>query len=1050
MANTPNLVLNYSLHRSEAEEQLFDSELIASGDLTNPFPGLRPFGVDECHLFFGREGQVDEILLKLSKNRFIALLGYSGSGKSSLMHCGVIPVLYGGFMTEVGPNWNIIISRPGGGPIDNLAQGLVNHASVFKQEENHSIRHNVTSALLKTGSTGLVDIARRYKATTGENLLIVIDQFEELFRYAEYSYENKNEAVQFVNLLVDAIEQDDVPIYVAITMRSDFIGDSAQYSRLTEHVNNSSFVIPLMSRQQKRMAIEGPVAVGGGRISDRLVNKLLEEIGDNQDQLPIMQHALMRTWEYWVQNHEPGEEIDIRHYNAIGKISDALSIHADEAYDELSDKGKRIAEVLFKALTEIGDDNFGIRRRGSVKEIASIAGVSHSEVIEIVEHFRKPGRSLLMPALPIALSSESILEISHESLMRIWTRLRIWVEEESDSAKMYKRISEAAEMHQIGRSGLWRPPDLQLALNWQKKQNPTRQWAERYNTAFERAIVFLDTSKVSYEADQKSLELKQKRDLQRAKVMAMVLGAAAIIAIFMFVWAITQQIDANTQRKNAEQEALNARQAEQQAIVAKNEAEDARADAEAKALEIADLLTERNERINELQSAYVQVRKNAEAARLASEEANRERDISIVQRNRADSLRIIADNKTSEANALLHLSVAQSMTTKSLQETDDDLKGLLAQQAYQFNKAYGGYEYDKYIYDGLYYAMANFMGPDYNTFSGHGGAVRAVDFGEGNNFYSVGSDGKVIKWDLKNEQAGFVTIGEVHSYPLRDIEVSKDHKLLAVASDSSAIEVYRLDNLNDKPTLVKGHKGLVYEVSFLPDNRLLSLGFDGILNIYNPTTNSIEFSKKLGVNVRTFDVNPDGTLLVAGTSDGQLIQIDLSSKQQKLIYEIPSHTPIHAVRISKGGTQIAFGGEDSFVYLWSNVTRSVIRRLTGPTSRINALEFSHNGKLLAAASFDNSIHVWNMDALDEFATVMKDNFGAYAWDVAFSNDDEYLVVGTNNGKVKKWPVHADQMADEICEHIKRNMTLDEWERYVGNNIEFRNTCVSLLVEPNSK
>ena len=104
----------------------------------------------------------------------------------------------------------------------------------------------------------------------------------------------------------------------------------------------------------------------------------------------------------------------------------------------------------------------------------------------------------------------SVLEISHESLMRIWTRLRIWVEEETDSAKMYSRISEAAEMHQVGRSGLWRPPDLQLALNWQKKQLPTRQWADRYNKAFERANVFLETSKVSYEAEQKSLELKQK------------------------------------------------------------------------------------------------------------------------------------------------------------------------------------------------------------------------------------------------------------------------------------------------------------------------------------------------------------------------------------------------------------------------------------------------------------------------------------------------------------------------------------------------------------
>ncbi|MCB0497320.1 MAG: hypothetical protein KDC79_14360 [Cyclobacteriaceae bacterium] len=1043
-------MLNYSLHRSEAEERLFDSELIASGDLTNPFPGLRPFGVDESHLFFGREGQVDEILLKLSKNRFIALLGYSGSGKSSLMHCGVIPVLYGGFMTEVGPNWNIVISRPGGGPIDNLAEALVNHVIPKDGEEGHSIRHNVTAALLKTGSTGLVDVARRYKATTGENLLILIDQFEELFRYAEYGHDNKSEASQFVSLLVDAIEQEEVPIHVAITMRSDFIGDSAQYARLTKHINRSSFVIPLMSRHQKRMAIEGPVAVGGGRISERLVNKLLEEIGDNQDQLPIMQHALMRTWDYWVNNRESGEAMDIRHYNAIGKISDALSLHADEAYDELTDKGKRIAEVLFKSLTEIGDDNFGIRRRSSVKEISSIAGVSHTEVIEIVEHFRKPGRSLLMPALPIELDSESVLEISHESLMRIWTRLRIWVEEENDSAKMYKRISEAAEMHQIGRSGLWRPPDLQLALNWQKKQSPTRQWAERYNTAFERAIVFLDTSKVSYEADQKSLELKQKRDLQRAKTMALVLGVAAIIAIFMFVWAIVQQIEATTQSEKARIEAQKSKEAEQKAKDALKGEEEQR--------KIAENSLDQNEKLTErLKIQIIQVRKANEAvvasAKLAEEaraEAVKERDVSIKEKNRADSLLTIAINKTSEANSLLHLTVAQSMTTKSLQEADGDLKGLLAEQAYQFNSAYGGYEYDKYIYDGLYYAMANFMGPDYNTFLGSGGAARSLSFGTGNNFYSVGSDGKIYQWNVANEQAGFVNVGERHNYPLRDVEVSNDAKWLAVASDSSNIELYSLSNLNGGPTLIGGHKGLVYEIRFLPDSRLVSLGFDGVLSIYNPSTNKTEYSKKIGVNARAFDVNADGTQVLIGTNNGQLIQLDLVTNQEKLLYTIPSHSQIHAVKVSKGGTQIAFGGEDALIYLWSNVTQSVVRRLKGPTSRINSIEFSHDGKLLAAASFDNSIHMWNMNALDEFPIVMKDNFGAYAWDIAFSNKDEYLVVGTNNGKIKKWPVHAKQMADEICKHIKRNMTLDEWERFVGNNIEYRNTCVSLLLEPNSK
>ena len=113
----------------------------------------------------------------------------------------------------------------------------------------------------------------------------------------------------------------------------------------------------------------------------------------------------------------------------------------------------------------------------------------------MVERFRKTGRSFLMPGSHVKLTGQTSVELSHESLMRIWTRLANWVDEEFESSQMYRRISDAASLYQTGKAGLWRPPDLQLALNWQKKQRPTRMWAQRYDVAFERAIVFLDKRK---------------------------------------------------------------------------------------------------------------------------------------------------------------------------------------------------------------------------------------------------------------------------------------------------------------------------------------------------------------------------------------------------------------------------------------------------------------------------------------------------------------------------------------------------------------------------
>src|SRR5689334_7073090 len=133
-------------------EILVDEELRGG----NPFPGLRPFTIDECHLFFGREGQADEILVKLSENRFVTVMGYSGSGKSSLMYCGLVPVLYGGFMTQTGPNWNAVITRPGSSPITNLAESIVDNLITNERidESDRGIQSAIINSVLRSGPMG--------------------------------------------------------------------------------------------------------------------------------------------------------------------------------------------------------------------------------------------------------------------------------------------------------------------------------------------------------------------------------------------------------------------------------------------------------------------------------------------------------------------------------------------------------------------------------------------------------------------------------------------------------------------------------------------------------------------------------------------------------------------------------------------------------------------------------------------------------------------------------------------------------------------------------
>lgn len=143
----------------------------------NPFPGLRPFTVDECHLFFGREGQVDDILLKLSQNRFVCVMGYSGSGKSSLMYCGLVPVLYGGFVTHSSPNWHIIVTRPGISPIQNLAESVVEYLIAQNRiaVADKAIHKAIIVSVLRSGSHGLVEVSRYLQKHGEENVFFMID-----------------------------------------------------------------------------------------------------------------------------------------------------------------------------------------------------------------------------------------------------------------------------------------------------------------------------------------------------------------------------------------------------------------------------------------------------------------------------------------------------------------------------------------------------------------------------------------------------------------------------------------------------------------------------------------------------------------------------------------------------------------------------------------------------------------------------------------------------------------------------------------------------------
>ncbi len=1025
--------------------------------IENPFPGLRPFNINESHLFFGREGQTDEVLMKLSQHRFVGIIGPSGSGKSSFIYCGALPILYGGFLTETGPNWEVVVTRPGNNPIENLGEAILEHDPAYDTSnyEDRKIKRTIISTLMKSSSLGLVEAILQTRKQTGKNYLILVDQFEELFRFKDDSLntDSVNETLSFINLLMEAINYEDEPIYIAITMRSDFIGECAQFAELTRKINDSHYLIPMLTREQKRKAIEGPVAVGGGKITPRLVQKLLNDLGDNPDQLPILQHALMRTWDYWKNNKEADiEEIDLKHYEAIGTMKEALSMHANEAFDELNDYQREICAILFKAITEKRGENFGIRRPTLLNEIASIADVSVEEVSSVIERFREPGRSLLIPPTDQILHADSMIDISHESLMRIWVRLKNWVDEESEAVSMYLRLSEASAMHQVGKGGLWRPPDLQLALNWQLKHKPTLVWGQRYDLAYERTMVFLEYSKKEFEEEQKIKELQAKRALKNARMAALVMGAAMVVSLFFLLFAFVQKTQAEKSEKLALAETVRANAKEKEAndnLIEANRQKAAADLAKNKADEAA--ITAQKERDN----AFEQKRLADEAtgrAKRAEENAKDKEQIAIDKGEEARKAEALAQKEKENADKLRYLALSKSLAIKATKNIpDSQLKGLLARQGYNFNVEHDGASFNSDIYDGVYKALAQFGDISTKSLKGHSQQVNVVinNGSSDQGVFSADSEGKILQWSVKNGQVNADTIiGARLGYNTKNLTGDPKGNWLIASGDypsadgSTFIDYFNLGNKTKRR--LEGFKGVIQNTVLLPSEKeFLALQENGKDIVkYSYSTNSVSAFITPSVKINHLALSANGKLLVGGGNDGKVFIWELDNgNKERVVYETKGDA-ITSVRFSPNGKFLVAGNREGEVAILEPVTGAVVRTFSEIQAQINDVEFSPDGRYLAVASFDGTLRVWNMNDL-KLQPLVLSGYDDWAAALDFTTNGEFLLGGGfANGEVRVWPIDITQMAEKLCTHINRNMTDDEWEIYVAdlNDIAKENTC----------
>ncbi len=528
----------------------------------NPFPGLRPFEESDASLFFGRTSQITELLRHLKNHRFLAVIGVSGSGKSSLIRAGLIPRLRQGFLTGAGDQWKSVVLRPGKTPIQALV-GVLKKS--FGDESS-------VEDFLESGSHGLLDLMEQ-SLGPNENLLIVVDQFEEIFRFKHLS-ENEGpegrihaveQAADFVALLLRALG--DERFHVVLTMRSDFLGDCAQFQELAEHMNKGQYLIPRLTLKEQREIIVRPVWAQRAQISELLVQRLKDDVGPEPEQLPVLQHVLMRLWQDWASNPDSDAPIDIENYKKIGKFEQAMDWHGEKVYKGLpSDLHRWVCKRLFQRITLKGTADRPVRRAETLEDIRSIiddVGPDADNILwEVLKTFLSPEAAFLtspeVEKLNQFLDSPTtrksnpkwVIDISHESLCRLWKRLDGWVAKEGESAEWYTRLSNSASLHRNQREGLYKEPGLTYVFstykpgensscNPEEEADPwSKPWSVVYNTSWHQTLEYLQKSKEVHDKEKAKEELERERRErdQRKRDRRMVLfGAAGIVGASLLI-----------------------------------------------------------------------------------------------------------------------------------------------------------------------------------------------------------------------------------------------------------------------------------------------------------------------------------------------------------------------------------------------------------------------------------------------------------------------------------------------------------------------------------
>ncbi len=940
------------------------SASITLPDEPAPYRGLLPFEAEHARFFFGRDDDVRRLVEKLGQQRFVAVVGASGSGKSSLVMAGLLPRLAQNALLD-SARWKVLRMTPGSEPLRSLANQL---ATLVPPGVDRLQVGDALVERLGVRQDGLRSALAAYLAEDPRPLVLFVDQFEELFTQCQERQEGQErcraQVEQFVANLTDAVQHGGGRIRVLITLRADFLDRCLALPELRVLLEDRQVLLGPMDQPDLREAITRPAQAVGASFEKGLASLILRDVGDEPGRLPLLEHALH---ELWLARRGPWLTLDA--YEASGGVQGALNQRAQATYEALDEEQQWIARNIFLRLTALGEGVPDTRRRVGREELYP-PSAPRDEVDRVLAVLSGPEARLVIA------DTESVM-VSHETLIQNWDTLRKWLDRSREGIRIHRRLTEAArEWQQNSRneSYLYRGARLETAREWAKDHTNDLNQLERS---------FLDESIAVRNRE------KQAQQKRRRYMMAGLAGAAMLFMILAILAGIQWR------RASQQEKIALARQLSAQARTHLAE------------FDLAALLSiEANNLLDSPEtwgSLLAVLDSSPQISYFLHGQSGIVTDLAI-DPNR----RLLVSAGDSTRPTVWDLNTGQQQVLSSGDHKNRVLS--IAVDPIEHILASGGDDSSIILWD-----LTTFQ-PLGSPLNGHEqwSWIHALAFSpDGKVLASGGSDKQVILWNVAEQSPyGSSLIG--HQDEITDIEFSPDGGVLASADRDGTIRLWNPDDGRLLSVFETADRSWISGISFSPDGaKLAAARFDGTVVVLDVSTAKPIGDLRQGHDGLVLSVafSPDGLRLASGGGDRRIVLWDLNSWQQE-------GTPL--VGHTNGVDSLAFvsedilvsGGADGRLVVWDLAVSDRLRRSLKEQIGWVHVAYGSNGEQLASGDSSGRILVYDTETwhpIPELDVTQPSSITA----LDFSQDGHFLATGGADGRARVWDVSDGMVENHV-------------------------------------